>query len=132
MRIKVLSESFDVLPVGQALFHDYVHDRVEQCDIGAGVELQPMLGMTEHAIGARINRDERAAPLGKLFEVRRRDRVITNGITADGDGDVRVLDLVERRSHSAGADILHQCRNRGRMTKTRAVIDIVMSERFTD
>ena len=101
MCFEIFSEGFDVLPVCQALFHNHVHDRVEQRNIGAGVELQPMLGMTEHAVGTRINRDERAAALGKLFEVRRRDWVITNRVTSDGDSDVRVLDFVERRGHRA-------------------------------
>ena len=66
--------------------------------------------------------------LANCLKIGRGDRVVLGRVGADDDGDIGVLDLVEGRRHGAGADILHQRRDRGGVAEPGAVVDVVVAE----
>ena len=128
LSIPVFSEGFDVLLIVELFLHDHMHDRVQQRHIRAGFERQHMLSKPLQPLGARIHDDELATALGKLLEIGRRNRMVLQRVGANNDGDIRILDLIEGRSHSAGAYVFNQRRNRGCVAKPRAVIDVVVTK----
>ena len=126
--LEALGVRLDVLPVVQVLLDDHVHQRVEQRDVAAGLELQHMGGVALQRLAARVHHDQGLAPLGRLLEEGRGDRVVLGRVGADHDDHVGIPDRGERRGHRTRADVLEQCRDRGRMAKPRAVVDVVRAE----
>ena len=107
-RFEVLGVGGDILLIRQPLFDDDMHDRVQHRDVGARAELQHPPGVALQTLAARVHHDQLAAALGELLEIGRGDRVVFRRVGADDDGDVGVLDLVERGGDGARSDILHQ------------------------
>ncbi len=125
---EALREGLHILPVVELLGDDHVEERVEHRDVGAVAELQHMGGVALERLAARVHDDELGAPLGRLLEEGGGDRVIFGGIGADHDDDVGVPAFVEGGRHGRRADAFHQGRDRRRVAKPRAVIDIVGAE----
>ena len=97
-------------------------------DVGAGLELEHVGGMTLERLAARIHHDQLRAALGRLFEEGRSDGMVLGRVGADHDDDVGILALVEGRGDRRRADRLQQCGDRGGMAEPGAVIDVVGSE----
>ena len=130
--LEALGVRLDVLAVVQPLLDDHVHQRVEQRDVGAGLELQHVGGVALQRLAARVHHDQRLAALGRLLEVGRGDRVVLGRVGADHDDHVGVPRRGERRGHRARADVLEQRRDRGGVAEPRAVVDVVRAEAGAD
>ena len=130
--LEALGVRLDVLAVVQLLLDDHVHERVQQRDVGAGLELQHVRGVALQRLAARVHDDQRLAALGRLLEVGRGDRMVLGRIGADHDDHLGVLDRGERRGDRARADVLEQrCHGAG-VAQPRAVIDVVRAEAGAD
>mmetsp|Transcript_27859 Transcript_27859/g.52040 ORF Transcript_27859/g.52040 Transcript_27859/m.52040 type:complete len:244 (+) Transcript_27859:494-1225(+) len=104
--VPVLGELRDIGFVIKFFFDDYMHDRVKHGHIRARLELQLVAGMTAKANTPRVTDNQLAAAFGELFEISRRHRVVLNWVTANRNGHIGVFDLIKRRGHRAGADVL--------------------------
>jgi hypothetical protein len=122
----------DVLAVVQLLLDDHVHERVQERDVGAGLELQHVRGVLLERLPARVHDDQGLALLGRLLEVGRGDRVVLGRIGADHDDHVGVPDRGERGGDRARADVLQERRHRAGVAKARAVVDVVRAEPGAD
>ena len=70
--------------------------RVEQRDVGAGLELEHVGGVALQRLAARIHDDQGLALLGRLLEIGGGDRVVLGRVGADDDDHVGVLGGGER------------------------------------
>ena len=95
--LEILGIGLEVLDVVEALFHDHMHDAVEQGHVARRFELQHKASVLAHRLPARIDDDELGAALRRLFEEGRGHRMILGGIGADDHDHVGMLDLVEGR-----------------------------------
>ena len=109
--LEALGVRLNVLAVVQLLLDDGVHQGVQQRDVGAGLELQHVGGVALQRLAARVHHDQGLAPLGRLLEVGRRDRMVLGRIGADHDDHVGVLDRGEWGRDRARADVLEQRRH---------------------
>ena len=111
--------------VVELLFDDRMEQRVQQRDVAARLESEPMRGVAHQILAARIDDDQLRAALRRLLEERGRDRMIHGRPSADDDDALRVHRGVERRGHGARADAFHERRDGRRVAEPRAVIDVV-------
>ena len=58
--------------------------------------------------------------------------MVLNRVGPDDNRHVRIFDLIKCCGHRARADVLDQRRNRRRVAKTRAVVDVVVEEALTN
>ena len=121
----------DVLPVVELLGDDHVEQRIEQRDVGAGLELQHVGGVALQRLAPWVHHDE-GRPLRRLLEEGGGDGMVLGGVGADHDDDVGVLARGERSGHRPRADALEERDDRRGMTQARAVIDVVGAEPLAD
>ena len=112
----------------QALLDDRVHHRVEQRDVGIGLELQVMRRVPRELRAARVGEDQLRAVLDRVLDPRRRHRMVDDRIGADQQHDVGLQHVHHRVRHRAGADAFEQRRDARRMAQPRAVVDVVGAE----
>ena len=89
--------------VDQSLFDDDVEHRVQQGDVGIGVELEIVGRMASEIAAARVGDDQLRAVFGGVLHEGRGHRVIHRGVRADHEdhfclGDVAYLDSRRPRS----------------------------------
>ena len=109
-----------------------MHHRIEQRDIGAGLELQEVIGMPGQGVAARIHQDQLGATLGGGLEKGGGDRVVLGRACANDDDAIAVFGGCEGRGDRTRPDGLHQGCHGTRVAKPGAVIDIVGAERGAD
>ena len=125
----ILGIAGDILLVGQALGDDRVEHRVEQRNVGAGLEGEMLPGEARKALPARVDHDEAgAALLDGVLDEGRGDRMIDGRIGADDDDDLRVERGAEGRRHRPRIQSLHQRGDRRGVAQARAMIDVVGAE----
>ena len=107
----VFGELGNVSFVVQLFFYNHVTDRVEHGHVRARAELQHVGREFTQANAARIHDDQLAAAFGELLKIRRRNRVVFDGVGPDDDRHICVFDFIEGRRHGAGTDVFHQCRH---------------------
>ena len=112
----------------QAFLDDRVHHRVQQRDVGVGLELQVMRRVARELGAARIGEDQLRPVLDRVLDPRRGDRMIDDGIGADQEHDVRLHHVHHRIGHRARADAFEQRRDARRVAQARAVVDVVGAE----
>ena len=80
--------------VDQALGDDDMRDRVEDRDVGSGLQREMIVGLDVRALdqidAARIDDDEAGAGAQALLQARGEDRMGVGRIGADHDHDVRL------------------------------------------
>ena len=69
--------------VDEALLDDDVQHRVEQRDVGVGIELQVVGGVPRQIAAARVGDDQLRARLGGVLHPRRGDRMVHGRVGAD-------------------------------------------------
>ena len=111
LSIPVFGKGCDVLFIIKALFDDHVHDAVQHRHVGAWLKLQHMRREPFEALVTRIHHDQLATTFGELLEIGCGNRVVLERVGPDHDGHISILNLVERGSHSAGANVFNQCGN---------------------
>ena len=121
----------DVLPVVEPLGDDHVQQRIEERDVGAGIELEHVGGVALQGLAPGVHHDE-GRLLGRLLEEGGGNRVVLGGIGADDDDDVGVVARGERGGHRTRADAFEQRRDRRRVAQPRTVIDVVGAEALAD
>ena len=112
----------------QAFLDDDVQHRVEQRDIGVGIELEIVGGVPGQIAAARIGHDQLRAGFGGVLDQGRGDRMIDRRIRADHEDHFRLGDVAHLVRHRAGVDAFHQRRDARGVAQTRAVIDVVRAE----
>ena len=68
----------------------HVHHRVQQRDVGVGLELQVVRGVARELRAARIGEDQLGAVLHRVLDPRRGDRMVDDRIGADQQDDLGV------------------------------------------
>ncbi len=122
----------DIIPVDQVLFDQDMHHRVVEGDVGAGIDLEEMVGMTGQVDLAGLDDDQRRSVRRRLLDERRRDRVVGRRVAAGDQGDVRATHVAEDVGHGPGTDRLQERGDRGRVTQPGAVVDVVRAEDGAD
>ncbi len=130
--LEALGVRLDVLPVVEALLDDCVHQRVQQRDVGAGLELEHVGRVALQRLAARVHHDQRLAAPGRLLEEGRGDRVVLGRVGADHHDHVGIERRGEGCGHRARADVLEQGCDRARVAEPRAVVDVVGAEAGPD
>ena len=102
--------------------------RVQQRNVGIGLELQHAPRVARELAAARIGIDQLDAALRGVLHPGRRHRVIGGRIGADEEDHLGVLDVVHLVRHRARADALEQRRDRRGVAKARAMVDVVGAE----
>ena len=118
--------------VHEALGDDDMRDRVEDRDVGSGLQREMIVGLDVRALdqidAARIDDDETGAGAQALLEARGKDRMGVGRIGADHDHDVRLFDRLEILRAGRGAVGLRQPEAGRRVADARAGVDIVVAE----
>ena len=97
----VFGETIDILRVIQIFFDNHMHNRVQHGHIRPRTELQHMGRVPFHPLTAWVHDDQLTAPLGKLFEIGRRHRVIFNGVTTDQNSHIGIFNFIKSRRNRA-------------------------------
>jgi len=118
----------DEFLVDQVLLDDGVDHRVQQSDVGIGLELQHAPGVARQIAAPRVGVDQLGAALGGVLHPGRRHRVVRGRVGADQEDHLGVLDVVHLVRHRARADALEQRHHRRGMAKARAMVDVVLAE----
>ena len=114
--------------VDEALLDDRVEHRVEQRDVGVGIELQEM-GRVPGEIGpARVGDDQLHAALRRVLHPGRRDRMVAGRVRADDEHDFGLRHVAHLVRHRARVDAFHQRGDARGVAEARAVIDVVRAE----
>ena len=66
--LETVGVCLDVLAVEELLLDDHVHERVEQRDVGARLELQHVRGVMPERLTARVHDDQRLACLAACLK----------------------------------------------------------------
>ena len=112
----------------QTLLDDRMHHRVEHRDVGVGLELQVMRGVSRKFRAARVGEDQLRAVLHRILDPRGRHRMVDDRIGADQQHDLGLQHVHHRIRHRAGADSFQQRRDARCMAQPRAMVDIVGAE----
>ena len=112
----------------QPFLDDRVHHRVEQRDVGVGLELQVVRRVPRELGAPRVGEDQLRPVLHRVLDPRRRHRMIDDGIGADQEHDVRLQHVHHRIGDGARADAFEQRRDARRVAKPRAMVDVVGAE----
>ncbi len=123
-RSAVADEGF----VDQALFDDRVQHRVQQRDVGVGLELQVVGRVARELAAPGIGDDELHAGLRRVLHPGRRDRMVHRRVGADEEDHFGFHHVAHLVRYRAGVDALHERGDRRCVAETRAVVDIVRSE----
>ena len=122
----------DEAAVGHALGDDDVRHRVEHGDVGAGTQLQMVVGLDvrrAHDVGAaRIDDDEARAFTQALLHARGEHRMAVGRVGADDHDDVGLVDALEVLRAGGFAERLLQAIAGRRMADAGAGIDVVVAE----
>ena len=124
--------SGDVVLIDQPFDDQRVHNSVVKGDVGAGLNLREVRAEVGEVMTPNVDHDQLRALLRGVLHERCRDRVIGRGVAAGDQGDAGTFDIGEDVGHGARADGFHQSRDRRRVTKPRAVVDVVGSEGAAD
>ena len=118
--------------VDEALGDDDMGERVEDRDIGSGLQREMIVGLDVRALdqidAARIDDDETRARAQTLLQARGEDRMGVGRIGADHDHDVRLVDRLEILRAGRGAEGLGQPEAGRRVANARAGVDVVVAE----
>src|SRR3989304_2414305 len=115
----------DVPLVVQALPDDDVGHGVEQRDVRADVEPQVPLRQTRQLDVARVGDDEARAVSHRLLDAQRDDGMRLSRVGADDHYQRRPLQLRDRVAHRPPSYHDRQTGDRGSVSGTSAVIDVV-------
>ena len=86
----------------------------------------------DEVMPSHIDDDQLRAVLRRVFDERRRDRMIRRRVAAGDECDRRASDISKHVRDRSRSDPFHQRGNRRRMTQPRAVIDVVRAEAAAD
>ena len=118
--------------VDQPLGDDDMRDRIEDRDIGSGLQRQMIVGLDVRAPdqfdAARIDDDETRAGAQALLQARGKNRMGVGRIGADHDHDVRFIHRLEILRAGRSAEGLRQPVAGRRMANARAGVDVVVAE----
>ena len=115
--------------VDQALGDDHVHHRVQQRDVGVGLELQVRCAMARQLGAARIADDQLGAAASPRSSSRwRPPDGSPSGWRRSGTPPRPRIDVDHRVRHRAGADAFEQRGDRRGVAQPRAVVDVVAAE----
>ena len=122
----------DIGLVDQPLGDDHVRQRVDEGDVGAGLQRQVIVGLDVgrlHEVDlARIGDDQLGALTQALLHPRAEDRVAVGGIGADHQDHVGMLHRLEVLCAGRGAQRRHQAVAGRRVADAGAGIDVVVAE----
>ena len=119
----------DELLVAQAFFDNGVGHGVEKPHVGARCELEMHIGDLGEPDGPRIGDDQARASAHRPLHFHRDDGMGLGGVGTGDEEEVRVTDLVDGVRHRAGAEHGHEPRDRWRVSRGRALMAVVGSER---
>ena len=115
--------------VDQVFLDDDVHHRVEQRDVGVGLELQERDARGASSSERRGSHRISLVPLlHGVLDPARRDRVVHARVGADDDDDLGLGDVHHRVRDRARADALEQRDHARRVAQARAVVDVVAAK----
>ncbi len=115
--------------VGQALLDDDAHHGVEERDVGARLDRQPLDRVVGKPDLARVDDVDAGASAGRLLELDADDRVRLGGVRADAQHDVGLAEVGDRVRHRSASERCGQTGHRGAVSKTGAVVDVVRADR---
>ena len=116
----------DELFVFPAVFKDVPQDAPDQGNVRTRTEADIFVGVGCGARETRVADDQRRVVLFLgLQHVKQGNRVRLGGVATDDKDRTAVVDVVVRVCHGAVAPCVRNARNRGRVTDTRLVIDVV-------
>ena len=127
-RIKAVNPRGDEVRIGQAFEQDDVQHAVEQRHVGIRPELQMPLGEACQRCLARIGEQQLGAALDRVLDPARGDRVIGTRVGTNQKDQFRMRHILHRIADRAGANALQQRRDRARVAKPRAMIDVVAAK----
>ena len=127
-RFVVLGAIADERLVGEAFLDDDVHQRVEQRDVGVGVELQEVRRVPRQVRALRVDIDELRSGLGGVLHERCGDGMVHRRIRADDDRHVGQRDVLDLVRDGARTDVFEQRGDRRGMAEPRAMVDVVRPE----
>ena len=126
--LKTFSSRLHILRVKQVFLHYYVHQRVQQRNVTAWLMLNHISCVTFQSLSAWIYHDQFRSCLDRIFNKCSRHRMIFGRVRTNNQNYVGIKSLAEGCRYRSRPNRLHQGRDRTRVTKPRAVINIVSTK----
>ena len=113
----------------EPLGHDYVGHGVEQPDVGARLYLQMPISDIGEPDSSRVAHSEPCASLDGPFHLHRDDGMSLGGIGPGDKEKIGVSNLGDRVRHRAGSVRGHQTGDRGSVSSSCALMNVMCAER---
>ena len=105
---KALGKLFNIILVVQTFRNNHMKQRVQQCNICTRFELKHISCMSCQCRTPWVHHNQRLALLGRLFKIRRGNRMIFSRIRANDNDHISIFTSGERRSYCAGTNSFQQ------------------------
>ena len=126
--VPVLTALLDESAVDEAGIENVAAHHVQQRHVGAGPELEVILGVGDEFDLAWIDDDHRYALHGALFDLRSGDRVPLGGIGTDDHDAGRVVQILDGVRGGTGAEALLHAEGGRAVADAGAAVDVVVAD----
>ena len=113
--------------IDQIFAYQHVHHCVVKRDVRAGAKTNEMVSELDQWMLADIDDNQLGAAFGRLFDKRRRDRMIGRCVGARDERHFALRHVGEDIGHRPRSNRLHERRDRRGVTETGAMIDVIGS-----